>query len=182
MRLRFFFLRAAFSAGVLAVFLTLSGELSPALAQSAGSASKLPLPRFVSLKASRVNMRVGPGRDYQIEWLYTKRGLPLEILQEYDNWRKVRDSEGDEGWILQSLLSGDRTALVSPWKAGEKDALIGLHAAPDRTAPLSAQLEPGVIAEVDYCRGGWCRVTAGSESGHVQQPALWGVYPDETVD
>jgi SH3-like domain-containing protein len=87
-------------------------------AQSAGKGpSGLPLPRFVSLKATRVNLRIGPGRDYAVAWLYTRPGVPMEVIQEYDNWRRVRDAEGTEGWVYQSLLSGDRTATVAPWKA-----------------------------------------------------------------
>jgi len=144
--------------------------------------SGLPLPRFVSLKAQRVNMRVGPGRDYKVEWMYTKRGLPLEILQEFDNWRKVRDSEGDEGWILQSLLSGQRTAIVTPWKTGESGAHIGLRQAPNREAPEIALLEPGVVTEVDECVGGWCRVSVEKVVGYAAQSELWGVYPDETIE
>ena len=85
-----------------------------AMAQSFG-ASGLPLPRFVSLKAKRVNMRVGPGRDYQVQWLYIRKNLPMEVIQEFGNWRKVRDPNGVEGWILHSLLSGNRVVIVTPW-------------------------------------------------------------------
>jgi SH3-like domain-containing protein len=127
-------------------------------------------------------MRVGPGRDYKVEWMYTKRGLPLEILQEYDNWRKVRDSEGEEGWILQSLLSGQRTAIVTPWKTGESNALVGLRQAPNENAPKIALLEPGVVAEVDECIQGWCRVSVEKINGYAAQAELWGVYPDETIE
>ena len=99
--------------------LAVPNSVTTAEAETKGP-SGLPLPRFVSLKAQRVNMRVGPGRDYKVEWMYTKAGLPLEILQEYDNWRKVRDPEGNEGWILHSLLSGERTAIVAPWDSVPK--------------------------------------------------------------
>jgi SH3-like domain-containing protein len=157
-------------------------ELAASAHAASNGPSGLPLPRFVSLKAQRVNMRVGPGRDYKVEWMYTKRGLPLEILQEYDNWRKVRDSEGEEGWILQSLLSGERTALVTPWKAGEANALISLRKAPDYSAPEAALLEPGVLAAVDECVNGWCKVSVNKVDGYAAQTDLWGVYPDETIE
>src|SRR5690606_37820396 len=75
--------------------------------------SGLPLPRFASLKSGRVNLRIGPGLKYPVEWLYLKSGVPMEIIQEYDNWRRVRDSEGAEGWVNQSLLSGRRTAIAA---------------------------------------------------------------------
>jgi len=76
--------------------------------------SGLPVPRFVSLKASRVNVRIGPGEDYKIAWVFTRPGLPIEIIQEYDTWRRIRDSDGTVGWVFQSLLSGKRTAVVAP--------------------------------------------------------------------
>ena len=82
-------------------------------------ASGLPVPRFVSLKAGRVNVRVGPGEDYKIAWVFTKPGLPIEVIQEYDTWRRIRDSDGTMGWVFQSLLSGKRTAVVAPWAAGD---------------------------------------------------------------
>ena len=87
--------------------------------------SGLPLPRFVSLKSGRVNSRIGPGVNYSVDWLYLKPGLPMEIIQEYDNWRRVRDADGAEGWVNQSLLSGRRTAIAAPWQKG-KDAKINL--------------------------------------------------------
>ncbi len=90
-------------------------------------ASGLPLPRFASLKSSHINMRAGPGRDYRVEWNYQKAGLPMEIIQEYDNWRKVRDANGDEGWIHVSLLTGKRTGLAAPW---QKDDYLPLRSRP----------------------------------------------------
>lgn len=144
--------------------------------------SGLPLPRFVSLKSERVNMRVGPGRDYKVEWMFVRKGLPIEIIQEFDNWRKVRDSEGAEGWILQSLLSGRRTALAAPWQAGEEGAHVSLHADPDEAAPVRAKLEPNVLVSVNSCNGDWCRVEARGHDGHIRQNQLWGVYPGEALE
>ena len=144
--------------------------------------SGLPLPRYVSLKASRVNMRVGPGRDYKVDWMYTKRGLPLEILQEYDNWRKVRDPEGTEGWILQSLLSGTRTAIVAPWKRGEKNNHSALRKGPLSTSAAIAKLEAGVLAKVSECIDGWCKMSVKGVNGYIEQASLWGVYPNENIE
>ena len=155
---------------------------APAAAAAAGKGkSGLPLPRFVSLKAGRVNMRVGPGRDYSVDWMFTKRGLPLEILQEYDNWRKVRDSDGAEGWILQTLLTGKRTALVSPWLKDE-GGMVELHSKPEAGSSVVARMEAGVLAEVTACVDGWCEIQARDWSGYAKQASLWGVYPDEKID
>ncbi len=165
----------------LAVMLFFPTAGSPASAEGIqrGSNSGLPLPRFVSLKSERVNMRVGPGRDYEVEWRYVKRGLPLEIIQEYDNWRKVRDWEGSEGWILQSLLSGARAAIVAPWDGA--GGQIAMRREPRQDAPVIAQLEPRVIAQVVGCADHWCELSVSGANGYVSQNLLWGVYPNEEV-
>lgn len=135
--------------GLLAVALTATLAIPAAFAQESttdaqptGSIQRgpsgLPLPRFVSLKSGRVNVRTGPGINYAVEWLYLKAGLPMEILQEYDNWRRVRDSEGAEGWVNQSLLSGKRTALVAPWQKS-KDIHINLMYEPDAKSSIVAR-------------------------------------------
>ncbi len=155
--------------------------ITPALA--AGEQVKttgLPVPRYVSLKSTRVNMRVGPGRDYHVDWMYMKRGLPVEIIQEYDTWRKVRDSEGNEGWVLHSLLSGKRTAIVAPWEKGGE--MVELVDKPGESGRVVARLEPGVVAQVAACEGGWCELQIAGASGYVSQKMVWGVYPDETFE
>lgn len=143
--------------------------------------SGLPLPRFVSLKASRVNLRIGPGRNYSVEWLYLKSGLPMEIIQEFDNWRRVRDSEGAEGWINQSLLSGKRTAIVAPWQRG-KDAQVSLMAAARDDARVVAWIEPGAVGTIRSCNGQWCRMSFDGPTGWIAQSQIWGAYPGEAVD
>lgn len=157
------------------------GYAAPAFAAGGQvKTSGLPLPRYVSLKSSRVNMRVGPGRGYSIDWMYLKRGLPVEIILEYDTWRKVRDSEGNEGWILQALLSGDRTAIIAPWQpSGE---MVELRAEPAPSARVVAMIEPGVVAPVSACLDGWCELKVAGATGFVSQKQVWGVYPDESFE
>ena len=148
--------------------------------------SGLPLPRFVSLKSERVNMRVGPGKDYAVAWLYTKSGLPLEIIQEWDNWRRVRDADGTIGWIHGSLLSGARTAIATPWKQGAKEETISLYDQPRAGARTVAYLQPGVVAEINSCDGAWCEVAVNANgkslNGFASQADLWGAYPDEKIE
>lgn len=151
----------------------------PVLAAGVGQVSKLPLPRYVSLKAARVNLRIGPGRDYPVSWLYMKPGLPVEVVQEYELWRRIRDSEGTEGWVYHSLLSGERTSIAAPWLKG-KATMIDVHANPATDAPLTARLEPGVVAPVSECASGWCRLAVMDRRGFVRQQEIWGVYPDES--
>ena len=148
-------------------------------AQQVGRVSGLPLPRFVSLKSDRVNLREGPSKDHRTTWVFERAGLPVEITAEFDTWRKVRDSEGTEGWVLHSLLSGRRTALVAPWK---KDQVFTLYSRPGANAAPTAKLQPGVIANVKSCDGTWCRIYGDGFDGYMQQTDLWGVYPNEKID
>jgi SH3-like domain-containing protein len=154
---------------------------APASAQTAGP-SGLPVPRFVSLKADRVNVRQGPTRDHQVVWQFTRAALPVEITAEFENWRRIRDADGSEGWVLQGLLSGRRTALVAPWRRGQTFDLRTSRGGGE----VRARLEAGVLVSVRACAGGWCRVTvdsAGSSvDGWVEQAHLWGVYPNETIE
>jgi SH3-like domain-containing protein len=148
---------------------------------SLGSASGLPVPRFVSLKSDKVNVRGGPTKDHEVAWIYTRSALPVEITAEFDNWRRIRDWEGAEGWVYHSLLSGRRTAIAaaSP-KTGDK--LIALHDKPDAEAAVAAQLQPGVLGQVKKCSGTWCRIVGNGFDGWIQQERLWGVYPGEKVE
>jgi SH3-like domain-containing protein len=143
--------------------------------------SGLPLPRFVSLKSNRINLRVGPGRDYAVSWLYLKSGLPVEIIQEYDNWRRIRDSDGTEGWVLQTLVSGKRTALVTPWAKKEK-SIIPLLERAEQNAAQSAKLEAGVLGKISGCDGQYCAFEVSGNSGFIRQTDLWGAYSGEVFD
>lgn len=150
-----------------------------ALAEQKGSASGLPIPRYVSLKSDRVNLREGPSKDHRTTWVFQRAGLPVEITGEFEIWRKVRDSEGAEGWVLHSLLSGRRTVLVAPWKKGVDSILF--NKASTKAAAV-AKLQPNVIASVRNCDGTWCRITGEGFDGYVSQSDLWGVYPNEKIE
>ncbi|MCZ4272170.1 SH3 domain-containing protein [Maritalea porphyrae] len=186
--------RQSLARHIIVLFLALSTALLAGqpvvLAQSVG-ASGLPLPRFASLGSSKINVRVGPGQKYEVAWIFVQNGLPIEIVQEFDAWRKVRDSEGAEGWIHKTLLSGRRTALVTPWL----DAAVSgtpIYARADATAPRRAILQPKVLVSVDNCADNWCKISgrykpdastdkSDNFSGWINQVALWGVYKDEKV-
>lgn len=142
--------------------------------------SGLPLPRFVSLKSAKVNSRIGPGVTYAVDWRYLKSGLPMEIIQEFDNWRKVRDSDGAEGWINQALLSGRRTAMVTPWQKGKKKQ-VNLLEGPDARAATVAIIDPGVIGQIETCDGEWCEMNFDGHTGWIAQSLLWGAYPGEQI-
>ena len=148
-------------------------------ADPVGPVTKLPLPRYASLKTDRVNLREGPSKDHATKWVYERAGLPVEITAEFEIWRKVRDSEGVEGWVLHSLLSGRRTALVTPNKKGEN---LGLYARASASADLAATLQSGVIVNIRNCDGAWCLVDGDGFKGYIEQDKLWGVYPDEKIE
>jgi SH3-like domain-containing protein len=141
--------------------------------------SGLPVPRYVSLKSDHVNVRAGPTKDNDVSWVYTRAGLPVEITAEFENWRRVRDSEGAEGWVYHSLLSGRRTAVVT-MKA--KDELARLYDSTDPNSTVVARLQAGVLAQVRKCASGWCHISGNGFDGWIQQERLWGVYADEKVD
>ncbi len=141
--------------------------------------SGLPVPRYVSLKSDHVNVRAGPTKDQDVTWIYTRAGLPVEITAEFENWRRVRDSEGSEGWVYHSLLSGKRTAVVT---MKNKNDLVSIYDSPDPKSAVAARLQAGVVAQVKRCNDGWCRVTGDGFDGWIEQQRLWGVYADEKVN
>ncbi len=144
-----------------------------------GAKSGLPVPRFVSLKPDKVNVRGGPTRDHDVAFVYTRAGLPVEITAESDNWRRIRDWEGSEGWVYHSLLSGRRTAVVSP---KDKSQLVLLRDKADQGAGVVARVQSGVLASVKRCTGSWCHIAGKGFDGWIQQEQLWGVYPNEKVE
>jgi SH3-like domain-containing protein len=148
---------------------------------AAGQSSGLPIPRFVSLKADRVNVRGGPARDHDVGWVFTRSGLPVEVTAEYDNWRRIRDWEGAEGWVYHSLLSGRRTVMVTA-NPRDRDALLPLRENAETAAAIVARVQPGVVGAVKKCTGAWCRIAGPGYDGWIEQVRLFGVYPGEKVE
>lgn len=147
----------------------------PAIAQDRGQVTNLPLPRFVSMKASEGNVRRGPSLTHRIDWVFKRKDLPLEITAEHGHWRRVRDRDGAGGWVHYSLLSGTRTAIV------EKD-MLDLLSKPEENAMVVARLELGVVARIDQCSADWCRLSAGGYRGWTSKQHIWGVKPGEILD
>jgi SH3-like domain-containing protein len=142
-------------------------------------ASGLQVPRFVSLKSNRVNVRKGPSTEHAVAWVFSRAGLPVEVIAEFEHWRQIRDSEGSEGWVFHALLSGRRTALIMPWVKDRQ--AISLRDDSSKSADLVAQLEPGVLGSVHRCDGTWCNFTVGNYTGWIEQERLWGVYKSEKL-
>jgi len=159
---------------VLAVLL-LAGWTAPALAAAEGSG--LPLPRFVSLRAEKAKLRTGPGVQYPEDWVYLRKDVPLEVIAEHHTWRKVRDWQGTQGWMHQSLVSGRRTLIVT-------GAIRTLRARPDSASRAVARAEPGVVGLLLGCPAAsiWCEAEIDGFKGWLRRVEFWGAYAEEAVN
>lgn len=166
--------RGYWARGVAGIALaTLLAVFGSQLASAAGGA-EVPLPRFAALHADKVNLRAGPGDRYPIEWVYLRRDWPVEVVAKFDHWRRVRDWEGTEGWVHEKMITSRREVVIT-------GGIRGLRQNADPRAPLVARAEPGVMAQLQECRGEWCRITAANTTGWVLRSDIWGVSPNETV-
>ncbi|MBX7198806.1 MAG: hypothetical protein K1X51_05470 [Rhodospirillaceae bacterium] len=144
--------------------------------ESGTHGTALKIPRFVSLRTDPINLRTGPGMQYPKEWVYVRRRLPVEVIAEFDKWRQIRDPDGAEGWVHQTMLSGRRTAVIAT-------ALASLRSEGSDTARELAHVEKGVIVSLQRCVLGsdYCRVEAGGIQGWLRRDQVWGLYPNEPV-
>ncbi len=158
------------------IFILALAVAASAAAEEGPQATGLPLPRFVSLRADEVNMRTGPGVRYPVDWVYKRKYMPLEVIAEFGTWRKVRDIQGTQGWIHQSMLSNNRWITIT----GQTRTL---RRKPDSQAAAVARIEPGASAQLVECPEdtGWCRVTSSGYEGWLRRVEFWGVYPRETL-
>jgi len=150
-------------------------------AASAGKGSGLPLPRFASLRTAPINLRTGPGVRYPVDWVYTRRHLPVEIVGEFDTWRRIKDPDGTEGWVHQSMLAGHRNGIVR----GKPGEVQRLRLTANEQSQIVATLEPGVVIAVERCpqlQVSYCFVEADGLKGWLRREEFWGVYPDEVVE
>ena len=147
----------------------------PALAAPSG-ASGLPIPRFVALKAEETNVRSGPGTRYPISWVYRRANMPVEVVEEYDYWRKIRDVEGTTGWVHKSMVIGQRMAMIK-----SKEPAVLRREPKDKASPL-LKAEPMVVGKLVECEKDWCRIQISGRKGWIEKTAIWGVYPDEEFD
>ena len=157
--------------------LLLAGFVGPPALMAAGKGTGLPLPRFVSLRANEVNLRTGPGVQYPVDWVYLRRKLPVEIIAEYGTWRKVRDWQGTQGWVHQSMVAGLRTFIVT-------GSTRTIRRKGDAGSPAVATLEAGVIGKLLSCPNlnGWCRVEVAGNKGWLRRVDFWGVLRSEVME
>lgn len=160
---------------IVSLFLLFAVGLPAAQAEEAASIlnpSGLPVPRFVTLKSDYVNARVGPGKRYPIRWVFRRKELPVSIVEEFANWRKIEDKDGDGGWVHKSLLSGNRSAIV-------KDGTRYLYSRPDATSRPVVKLSENVIVRVTSCAPDWCELAVAAHKGWLRKTDMWGVTREE---
>ena len=145
------------------------------LAATAGAQDRA-VPYWASIASGEAMIRTGPGRNYPGVWLYKRRDLPVRVLQRHENWRKIEDMDGDQGWMLVTLLSDRRTAVI---KAGSPR---DIRVRPNSGAPVRYRAEAGVVGRIDHCDGDWCHVQFGSREGYVSQADVWGTSDGEAVE
>ena len=153
------------------------GLLPRQAAYGADEKEKLPIPRFVSMKHGEVNLRVGPGRRYPIAWVYKRREMPVEIIAEFDVWRKIRDFDGTVGWVIAQAVSGNRTFIATR-------QIRAVRSAPGEDAGIVGRLEPGVIGKLLECptkAPDWCRVESNGIKGWMKSEDFWGVFTHEII-
>jgi SH3-like domain-containing protein len=158
--------------------MVLAAGAPPARAQAedgVGEVTNLPVPRYVSLRSSEINVRRGPGLDYRKDWVFHRAGLPVRVIEEYGDWRRIVDKDEAGGWVYHAMLTGRRTVLVTAEEAV-------LRSEPAETAAPVARAELGVVARLEQCRPDWCEIEAEGHGGWVRKSAIWGVDPGEVVE
>lgn len=168
-------IRIFVTSALLALLVGVAFYAAPLRAGDVGSVTKLPLPRYVSMKAAEGNVRRGPSLSHRIDWVFQRRNMPLRITAEHGHWRRVEDRDGMGGWVHYSLLSGVRTVLI-------EHELLDLHVRPDPRAPVAARLQNGVVARLGDCGAEWCELKKNGHRGWAPKSRLWGVEPREIRD
>jgi SH3-like domain-containing protein len=148
-------------------------------AQAAEPFSGYEVPRFVSLRSNKVNVRRGPSSDHPIEWRYVRAGLPVEVIAETQDWRQIRDAEGYEGWVHQSLLVGKRHIVVTGDGSPKN---VAIREEPDQASRMVARAQLGVIGQLVQCADDWCLIQVENISGWVHRSLFWGVYAHENIN
>jgi SH3-like domain-containing protein len=146
-----------------------------AAAAPAAAQEKQP-PYWASIASGQAMTRTGPGKTYPGVWLYQRRDLPVRVVKKYENWRLIQDPDGAQGWMLVTLLSDRRTAVIRP---GEPRPI---RVSPRDSARAEYLAEQGVVGRISNCASGWCKILIGNRPGYVRTSDIWGVSEGEVID
>ena len=145
-------------------------------AETLGNETGLKIPRFVSLKSDNSNLRVGPSENYPVKLKYIVANMPVEIIDEYKNWRKIKDYEENEGWIHKNLIKGKRFTIVNtPYQEGLQ---VFIKPKGNNIGKIGKKN----VLEVKTCLMNWCKIKYGKNTGWVNKLNLWGIYDNETIN
>lgn len=169
-------------------FLLITLLFTNAFASEFGGVTGLPIPRFVSLKSSETNLRKGPNYKFPVNWIYKQKGYPMQLIAEFENWRKLRDEDGSEGWVHENLISGIRHLYIArnnykiknEFYSAQKSELI-LFKYPDETSYPIARMQIGTLGKLKNCQKEWCKIKIANFSGWVLKQNTWGVLNDEII-
>lgn len=153
---------------IFSIGLGLAITLAALLGGFSASAQQREVPYWASLKFDEVNMRVGPGQDYKIDWIYKRKGLPVKIVRMREGWRLMQDPDGTQGWVSESQLLLTRAAIVVG------DGLAPMRAESHASAAIKWNAQPGVVGKLGDCEAGWCEFNVGGRVGWVREIRLWG--------
>lgn len=143
------------------------------ISSASATGKNLPIPRFVSIRSNEVNARVGPGVAYPAKWVFIKKGEPVEVIAEFEQWRKIRDINGDDGWVHSSMLSGKRSIIVT------SKTPLDMHYRALEKSTVIAKLGEGLRCSLKKCAKKWCKLDCRSKKGWIKQEQIWGIYPSE---
>lgn len=135
----------------------------------------LPVPRFASIKSNEVNARIGPSIKSPIEWVFIKKGEPVEIIAQYEQWRQIKDITGEGGWVHLSVLSGKRSVII----IGKET--ISLTKSPGKPNEITVKVKPDVRCQLKKCKEKWCFIICKGYKGWIERKFLWGVYKNEEI-
>ena len=167
--------------GICAVLALLGGSFEPVRAfaeqpeSGTGPVTNLPLPRYVSLRSSEINVRRGPGLDYRKDWVFKRSGMPVRVVDEYGDWRRIVDKDDAGGWVYHAMITGRRTVLITA------DTVL-FRENPAETSAATARAEHGVVARLRSCAEDWCQVEADGHRGWVRKLDIWGVDASEIFE
>jgi SH3-like domain-containing protein len=173
---------------LISILLILFCNISLSLDNETGAITGLPLPRYVSLKSYETNLRKGPGSNYPIVWTYKQKGYPMQVVAEFEQWRKLKDKDGEEGWVRENLISGNRNVVIIgnkiqksnyEYQLPERESILFYHPSED-SYPV-ARVELNVIGKIKKCNEEWCLLKIDRFSGWIRKVNLWGIGKEEII-